>query len=274
VPAGGGGGGGAGGLSWIASSGLHNPASFNAGAGQVVLTYPSTTGTALSSSLNPAFQGQAVTFTARVTSPDGTPTGNVTFNNGATPLGAVALDAGGVATFTTNSLPVGSLAITAAYGGAPTFAGSASSPLTQVVNPFSLGLRLVAGASPAAVSVAGQTITYTLTVTNTGSATMNGITAGATPTAPAGPAPDVPCTPGTIAPGLASTCTGTYTVTAADLEAVSGEIVLTFSATGTDAVFASAVASNLFAVSVDVRAPQPGWTALLVNTTNSIGVTP
>jgi hypothetical protein len=75
-----------------------------------------------------------VTFTATVTSVGGTPTGSVTFKDGASTLGTGSLSGGGVASFTTSSLGVGSHSITANYGGAATFIASASSALTQVVS--------------------------------------------------------------------------------------------------------------------------------------------
>src|SRR5262249_51922741 len=56
--------------------------------------------TALISSLNPSIFGQAVLFTATVSSAGGTPTGNVTFKDGATTLGTGTLNGGGQATFT------------------------------------------------------------------------------------------------------------------------------------------------------------------------------
>ena len=88
------------------------------------------------SSLNPSMSGQAVTFTAIVTTPvvgvPG-PTGAVTFKDGATALGTSNLS-GNAATFTTSTLSVGSHSITAAYGGAPNFSPSTSGTLTQVVN--------------------------------------------------------------------------------------------------------------------------------------------
>src|SRR6202030_3723976 len=49
------------------------------------------TATSVVSSLNPSTFGQSVTFTATVSSAAGTPTGTVTFNDGATALGTVAL---------------------------------------------------------------------------------------------------------------------------------------------------------------------------------------
>src|SRR5205814_1978449 len=66
-----------------------------------------TTATAVQSSVNPSVFGQSVTFTATsiVTLPGtGTPTGTVTFKDGATTLGTGALNGSGVATFSTSAL--------------------------------------------------------------------------------------------------------------------------------------------------------------------------
>src|SRR5205823_1843493 len=81
-------------------------ANFNAAANvpQTFTITKANTATALLSSLNPSNFGQSVTFTATVTSGAGTPTGTVQFKDNGTNLGApVALNAGGVATFTTSS---------------------------------------------------------------------------------------------------------------------------------------------------------------------------
>ncbi len=92
------------------------------------------TGTAVISSTNPAVAGQSISFTATVAhSGGGTPTGSVNFLDGATSLGAGALNASGIATISTGALSVGSHSITAAYGGDVNFSASSSSSLTQVV---------------------------------------------------------------------------------------------------------------------------------------------
>jgi hypothetical protein len=96
------------------------------------------TSTALTSSANPSVSGQSVTFTATVsaTAPGtGTPTGSVTFKDGATTLGSgpVTLSAG-VATLQTSTLTPGSHSITAVYSGATSFATSTSSAVSQAVN--------------------------------------------------------------------------------------------------------------------------------------------
>ncbi len=63
--------------------------------------------------------GQNITLTATVASQAGrnTPTGTVTFLDGATTLGTGTLNASGVATFSTTTLPAGADSITASYGG-------------------------------------------------------------------------------------------------------------------------------------------------------------
>ncbi len=77
----------------------------------------------LVSSANPSAVGQSVTFTATVTGSGGTPTGTVTFMDGATTLGSGTL-AGGTTPIATGSLAVGSHAIAAVYSGDTTFAPS------------------------------------------------------------------------------------------------------------------------------------------------------
>ena len=96
------------------------------------------TSTSLASSLNPAAAGQSVTFTARVTpsGASGTPTGSITFKDGSTVLGVVALDAAGTARVT-KTLTAGSHAITASYGGDASYQPSVSPVLTQQVNSTS-----------------------------------------------------------------------------------------------------------------------------------------
>src|SRR5207248_2984662 len=96
--------------------------------------------TVVSSSTNPSVSGQSVTFTAAVTataSGAGTPTGTVTFKDGATTLGSGTLS-GGSATFSTSALAAGTHTITAVYSGDSTFAPSTSSALTQTVTASAL----------------------------------------------------------------------------------------------------------------------------------------
>ena len=76
-----------------------------------------TSATALSVAPNPVTQGNSTTLTATVTGTAPTPTGSVTFFDGMTSLGTVALNASGVATFTSANFSLGTHSLTANYGG-------------------------------------------------------------------------------------------------------------------------------------------------------------
>ncbi|HEV8242068.1 MAG TPA: Ig-like domain repeat protein, partial [Thermoanaerobaculia bacterium] len=93
------------------------------------------TTTVLASAPNPSTAGQSVTFTATVSAEGGgSPSGTVTFHEATATLGSSALDASGIATFTTSALGTGSHAVSASYGGDSAFGASSSPPVTQVVN--------------------------------------------------------------------------------------------------------------------------------------------
>ena len=92
----------------------------------------STTLTQLLSSQDPTQIGQLVTFMAQVSGAGGTPTGTVTFFDGATSLGTGVVNGSGVATFTTSGLAVGFHSITAQYAGDTNFGSSTSAAYTQV----------------------------------------------------------------------------------------------------------------------------------------------
>ncbi len=89
--------------------------------------------TAVVSSLNPSKFGTAVTFTATVSSKEGTPTGTVTLKDGGSKLGTGTLSDSKV-TFKASDLTKGTHSITAVYGGNDDFNGSTSPVLKQVVN--------------------------------------------------------------------------------------------------------------------------------------------
>jgi hypothetical protein len=126
--------------------------------------------TTISSSLNPSNFGQPVTFTAAVSSPAGIPTGVVQLLDGAASLGAPVALSGGVATFTTSSLSVGTHNITAVYSGDSNFNGSASPALAQVVRGTDIAVTLK---HHPRVAVAGGRLTFVARVTNNGPQTAN-----------------------------------------------------------------------------------------------------
>src|SRR5439155_1298694 len=140
-------------------------ANFN-GSTSAVLTQivKQATTTSLASSVNPSVFGQSVTFTATVSAVSGTPTGTVTFMDGATTLGTGTLSKKGQtvqATFSTSALSVASHSITAVYGGDTNFQISTSSALSQTVKQAATTTTVVSSLNPSAF---GQAVTFTATV--------------------------------------------------------------------------------------------------------------
>jgi Big-like domain-containing protein/VCBS repeat protein len=130
----------------------------------------SPTTTTLVSSLNPSVVGQAVTFTARVSSSAGAPPNGetITFKNGSAVLGTGMLSSG-MASLTTSSLAAGIYTITASYPGDANFAASTSPGLRQVVNSTTKSPTTTTFVSSLNPSIYGQKIMFTATVTTTGS---------------------------------------------------------------------------------------------------------
>ncbi len=118
--------------------------------------------TTLSASTGAAVFGQAVSFSATVTpaSGTGTPAGSVTFMNGSSVLGTVALT-GGTAVFTTSSLPLGSTTVSATYGGSGSFTTSSSASVTTAVVAVGTFTTLAPSANPGYLK---QFVTLTATV--------------------------------------------------------------------------------------------------------------
>ncbi|MGW7007396.1 Ig-like domain-containing protein, partial [Streptomyces sp. NPDC054933] len=102
----------------------------------------------------------------------GTPTGTVSFFDGATLLGTGTLS-GGVASLTVSGLSVGSHVLTATYGGDTDFSGSTSPVDTQTVNQAATTTALVSVPDP---SVFGQAkaLTATVSAVSPGSGTPTG----------------------------------------------------------------------------------------------------
>ena len=131
---------------------------------------PATTSVALSAPANAAF-GTNVTLTATVASSAGTPGGSVSFSLGSTLLGSGTLNAGGVATLNTASLPAGSDTITATYAATGNYAGGSSPAVSLTVNaaPIDAAGSYTVAASPTALNLAGIATAKTLlTFTPTG----------------------------------------------------------------------------------------------------------
>jgi hypothetical protein len=122
-----------------------------------VTVNPVQTTTTLAAGASESVYGQSVTFTATV-SPDilglGLPTGTVTFMNGTTVLGTGTLS-GGVATYTTSLLSIGSHSITAVYAGDASFTASTSQTVSVETEDPLMERRIVL-ASMQQTTEAGQ----------------------------------------------------------------------------------------------------------------------
>jgi large repetitive protein len=166
---------------------------------------------ALTSSLNPSFYGNSVTFTATIpTSGTAAPTGTVSFLDGATQIGTGTLSGNpGVATFTTAILNMGTHIITASYPGDSNNGASNSPPLNQVVNQAQTATTVTAAPIPG-IAGAAETITATVKVT-AGSGTPTGTVTFTSGTTQLGSAPLTNGGTATITPTLAQ---GSYQIVA------------------------------------------------------------
>ncbi|MER7847843.1 LPXTG cell wall anchor domain-containing protein [Kitasatospora sp. NPDC096077] len=157
------------------------------------------------------------------------------------PAGAASLAPGAsvtcTATYTVTQADInaGSVTNTATATGTPPSGPPVTSPpssatVTATANP---ALTIVKSASPTTVSAAGQTVDYSFLVTNTGNVTLTNVTVNETAFSGTGTPPAVSCPAGaaSLAPGASVTCTASYTVTQADINA--GSITNTATATGT-----------------------------------------
>jgi uncharacterized repeat protein (TIGR03803 family) len=128
-----------------------------------IITLPTTT--LLTTSPDPSVYGQPVIFSATVLSSIGAPPDGdtVTFEQGPTVLGKGTLS-GGVATFSSSMLGVGTKAVKAAYRGDTYLNASVSNPtqvMSQVVDKAASTTALVSSQNP---SIYGQSVTFTPTV--------------------------------------------------------------------------------------------------------------
>jgi hypothetical protein len=136
-------------------------------------TTPSTT--TLTSSANPSTTGQPVTLVANVAGSGKTPTGTVSFRDGDATISVRPLS-GGRASLVTSSLSAGPHTLTAAYGGDPSFGGSASPALTQTVEQPGTAATKTTVASSSNPAHGGQPVTFTATVTGAGGTPTGSVT--------------------------------------------------------------------------------------------------
>jgi hypothetical protein len=131
-----------------------------------------TTSNVLTASATTIVATKPVTLKATVSSNGGTPTGSVTFMDGATALGSGNL-VNGVASFTTATLAVGSQTITAVYGGDAKDGVSTSNAITITVNAATTATTLTPSQSPTSF---GQPLTLTATVSGNGGIPTGSVT--------------------------------------------------------------------------------------------------
>lgn len=106
--------------------------------------------------------GQAVTVTATVSSSTIAPGGTVLFSLGGVTLGTAPLNAAGVATLTTTTLPVGTDALTVSYAGNANYGASAAT----VTVPVAVATTQTALASSLSPQALGQPVSLTATVSS------------------------------------------------------------------------------------------------------------
>ena len=130
--------------------------------------------TALTASANPA--NGPVSFTATV-SPSfnaGSVSGSVTFYDGLTSLGSVAIGSNGQAVLSSIGLTLGVHSITAIYSGGSTYLASTSPALNETENQWTTIATLSSSQNPSAFN---QSVTFTATVTPNGGAALTGAVA-------------------------------------------------------------------------------------------------
>jgi len=148
------------------------------------------TTTSLSVSSAPVTAGASVNLISQVVSaPTGTPTGTVSFYDGATLLNTATLSVGS-ASYATTSLSVGVHSLTATYSGDANFTGSTSSATTvTVVAPVAPDFSLNLSGGQSQTVTAGSAATYSFAVAPSSggypaavSFTTSGLPTGATAT--------------------------------------------------------------------------------------------
>jgi uncharacterized repeat protein (TIGR01451 family) len=185
--------------------------------------------------------GQTITYTYVITN-----TGNVTLNpvslsdNKLGPITTCptgppgSLAPGGTITCTATHVTTqadvdagGITNIATVTGQPPTGPPETDTSTVNVPAQTAPGIGVVKSAAPTTFDAAGQTITYTYVITNTGNVTLNPVTLSDNKLGPI-----TSCTPalGSLAPGRTTTCTATHLTTQADVDA--GGITNTATATG------------------------------------------
>ncbi len=236
--------------------------------------------TVVTSSNNPSIGGSSVTFTARVPGNCNVPTGTVTFLDGASVIGTVALDASASASISTSTLTVGSHNITVTYPGDFNFDPSTSATLVQVVTGYPTATTLLQVAPNPAQAL--QTVSLSASVSSQFGNPPGaiGFYAGTTLLATATIAANVTAaaTISTLTPGTYN-ITAVYTPTTDYASSTSATVVLVVNGAPTTTTLASMPNPSSFGQSVSftatVVAPQstgvPGGTVTFTDGATALG---
>ena len=147
----------------------------------------------------------------------------------------------------------------------PTDSGPSSASVTATPAP---ALTILKSANPSTVTTAGTTVTYSFLVTNTGNVTLSNVNVTETAFSGAGTMSAISCPATMLAPNAHETCTATYLLTQADIDA--GKITNTAVAHGTAPNATTPTDSGPSTASV-TAAPAPALT--VVKTANPTTVT-
>ncbi len=210
--------------------------------------------------------GDQITYSYAVTNNDPDPVTGITVNDNKIPSADItcpnsSLASGdsetctGVYTVTQADVDAGFVTNTATVSATTVtneVVTSAPSSVTVDASDSVSSLSLSKSTTSTGYGAAGDTIPYSYLVTNTGTTTLNGIGVSDDHVA------SVSCPNSSLAPGASETCTGTYSVTQADVDA--GSVTNTATASGTNGTGHTAT-SNSSSVTVNVS-----------NATSSIGL--
>ena len=173
--------------------------------------------------------GDAISYNYLVTNTGTTTLSGISISDSLMPSGAISCPAGtlapeasvtctGTYQVTQADVDAGSVTDTATAGATnPADDAEESAPSTVTVGAAfaSSGLTLVDSSPTTSYEAVGDTISYNYLVTNTGTTTLSGISISDSLM----PSGAISCPAGTLAPEASVTCTGTYQVTQADVDA-------------------------------------------------------
>ena len=176
---------------------------------------------------------------------------------------ATSIPAGGstlcYGAYITTAADVAARSITGTATATSTSGAAAVSASSTVTYAAPAAMTMTVSANQTSYSTAGTQIGYTFSVTNTGGVWVNGL--AVTDTRATG----ITCATTSIAPGASTTCTGTYTTTAADVATMAA---LSNTATATGVASSGSVSPATASGSVPFTAG-PGWSATVTSNPSS-----